>query len=131
MQSIFVIHQEYSRGPCPKGKLMVLDRETGYGKCSCDTNLVSIFKTLAHFKMSMSCIYYNTYLLFFSGCIFMSRLVNVSSFTNKVLVRKGISSPSTMVVCHRNANAKMDFTCIQTENATDSTLEVVLGLYSY
>ena len=32
--------QEYTRGPCPEGKLMVLDRDTGYGKCSCDNSLV-------------------------------------------------------------------------------------------
>ena len=32
--------QEYTRGPCPEGQLMVLDRDTGYGQCSCDSNLV-------------------------------------------------------------------------------------------
>ena len=32
--------QEYTRGPCPTGKLMVLDKETGYGKCSCDGKMV-------------------------------------------------------------------------------------------
>lgn len=36
----FVFLQEYTQGPCPNGKLMVLDRETGFGKCSCDSNLV-------------------------------------------------------------------------------------------
>jgi len=54
----------------------------------------------------------------------MSLLVNVSSFTNKVLVRKGTSSPSTTAACRHNANAKMDFTCILTENATSLTPEV-------
>ena len=37
---LFVFLQEYTQGPCPNGKLMVLDRETGFGKCSCDSNLV-------------------------------------------------------------------------------------------
>jgi len=55
------------------------------------------------------------------GCIITSTLVSVSSFTNKVLVRKGISSPSIMVACRHNANVKMDFTCTLTENATGST----------
>ena len=69
------------------------------------------------------------YALFISGCIIMSLLVNVSSFTNKVLVRKGTSSPSTTAACRHNANAKMDFTCILTENATSSTPEVRKQLY--
>ena len=34
--------QEYTRGPCPEGKLMVLDRDTGYGRCGCDQDLVSL-----------------------------------------------------------------------------------------
>ena len=60
----------------------------------------------------------------------MSLLVNVSSFTNKVLVRKGTSSPSTTAACRHNANAKMDFTCILMENATNSSQEVCKQLFS-
>ena len=38
--NLIFFFQEYTRGPCPEGKLMVLDRDSGYGKCSCDDSLV-------------------------------------------------------------------------------------------
>ena len=33
-------YQEYTRGPCPYGKLIMLDRETGLGKCYCSKDQV-------------------------------------------------------------------------------------------
>ena len=33
-------YQEYTRGPCPYGKLLVMDRDAGVGKCICNPEQV-------------------------------------------------------------------------------------------
>jgi len=34
-------YQEYTRGPCPFGRLIVLDKELGEGKCVCNPEQAS------------------------------------------------------------------------------------------
>lgn len=37
---LFWFFQEYTQGPCPLGQLIMVDRSTGQGICSCDSSLV-------------------------------------------------------------------------------------------
>ena len=121
----YFFFQEYTRGPCPEGKLMVLDRDSGYGKCSCDDSLV---KKRPQYGWKIT-YFWNIPIFFsYSECIIMNLLVNVTSFTNKVLAQKATFCHLTTVAYHLNVNAKTTIIYILMANAINLTPKVSICL---